>query len=345
MNVHFSETINFTENTNMFEQIYALNWSMKLGLVLSFFNFLFFTPLFYAIAWYERYGTNQNRTLLNQLVSSICWVTIVQNCTILPQDIIVNLLGPFTLGYCTVLQVCRNSLLLNILFLITFITMVKYVFIFVLSNPAGFHSEIWCLFINMFSAGFSFLAQAVYMIMPGRQPKIIYMCAGIDPNSNSTQIKFDKFNYVFVIMLWSCFISYCYTFIRKIFLKNARSKSIEFRKQIKAGWTLPPIQRDLDTLTLANFGTILLCLLSTLPTMYAFGKTNATPFDKLTTYPSFLLIHFIMYGAPFLLNLCLAVVFLQRSKTMRRVLVRELQDKLKQTWIAQLVAHCFGTHI
>ena len=63
---------------------------------------------------------------------------------------------------------------------------------------------------------------------------------------------------------------------------------------------------------------------------------NATPFDKLTTYPYFLLVHFIMHGAPFLQNLCLAVVFLSSSKTMRRVLVRELVDKINNTFLLNI---------
>ena len=187
MNFYYNETINITKGKNMFENFYALNWSMKLGFLSTSFNLLFFTPLFFAIAWYEKYGTNQNRTILNQLVSSLCWVSIIQNCTILPLEIILNLFGPFTLEYCTVFQVYINGLLINTLCLIAFITIVKYVYIFILKNPAGIHSEIWCLLINIFSAGFSFLAQSVYMILPGRQPTIVHICAGIDPNSIQTK--------------------------------------------------------------------------------------------------------------------------------------------------------------
>ena len=136
-------------------------------------------------------------------------------------------------------------------------------------------------------------------------------------------------------MLWFCLMSYCWTFTKKLFLKSAQSESKELQKKVKAGWTLPPIQHGLDNLTFANFSTIMSCFLSTWPTMYAFVQINATPFDKLTTYPYFLLVHFMMHGAPFLQNLCLALVFLSRSKTMRRVLVRELQDKLKNTFLVK----------
>ena len=141
------------DNGTAFDTFYSPHWSMALGIISSMFNILFFTPLYFAIAWYEKFGTNQNRTLINQLVSSVCWNAILQNCTILPLEIILNLFGPFSLKYCSFVQVIKNSLYLDMLILITFVTIVKYLYIFVLKNCAGNYTEIWCLLINIFSAG------------------------------------------------------------------------------------------------------------------------------------------------------------------------------------------------
>jgi hypothetical protein len=41
-----------------------------MGIVISFFNILFTTPLFWSVIWHERFGSDVKRTLLNQLVSS-----------------------------------------------------------------------------------------------------------------------------------------------------------------------------------------------------------------------------------------------------------------------------------
>ena len=38
--------------------------------------------LLYTIIWYEKYGADKKRTILNQLVSSICWTMIAVNACI-----------------------------------------------------------------------------------------------------------------------------------------------------------------------------------------------------------------------------------------------------------------------
>jgi hypothetical protein len=298
-----------------------------LGIVSTLLNILFLTPLSYSIAWYEKFGTSHNRTLLNQLVSSMCWIQIVQNCTVLPLEIILNFFGPFALSYCTVFQLYKNTLFLDTFILTTFITIVKYVFIFILKNPSGAHSEFWCLFINMLSGGFSFLAQATYLFLPEKQPTIIYICAGINPNSIQSQNT--KSNYVFIVVFCFSIFSYSYTFIKKKILNSAQSPSNGLQNQFKAGWTLPPISHGLDTLTLANFGTILLFIFFVFPASFAYGQINNMPFEKLMSFPYYFLVHFIMHGAPLLQHLCFSLVFLSKSKNMRTVLLREMLDKLK----------------
>ena len=59
---------NSQANTSfIFENIYKFNWSMGLGITASVINVVFVTPVAQAIIWYEKYGSNQKRTLLNQV--------------------------------------------------------------------------------------------------------------------------------------------------------------------------------------------------------------------------------------------------------------------------------------
>ena len=327
MDFNFSETININEHKNIYENIYIFNWPLKIAIFSTVLNILFFTPLFFAIAWYEKYGTNQNRTLLNQLVSSVCWITIVQNISDLPLGIFMNLFGPLNLEVCTVFLVYKSALILNTVILLIFITLVKYVYIFVLTNPAGINSEIWCWFINMFSVGFSLLEQSVFFFLPGRQSTFIYVCSGID---HSTIKGHHKVNFIFLSILGISIIFYWFTFLRKYFLnKNATSTTFLPPKQVKTGWTLPPIPHKLESLPLANFGTILLYILTMVPIVLSFLLMDNLPADKLSKYPYFVLVHLFVHGTPLLRNFLLAVVFLSKSKTMRTVLLREFLDKLK----------------
>ena len=186
MNSNFSETL----KNNLFDNIYSLNWSMTVGILSTLINILCSTPLFFAIAWYERFGTNHNRTLLNQLVSSICWVTIVQNLTDLTLGILLNLCGPFSVKFCTFFIWYKSSFYLYTLVLLICITTVKYACIFILQKPVGIHLEIWCLFINIFSIGFSILEQFVFLFLPGRQPTFVFICSGIDPPTGTPGVNF-----------------------------------------------------------------------------------------------------------------------------------------------------------
>ena len=327
MDFNLSETINIDKHKNIYENIYIFNWPLKIAIFSTVLNILFFTPLFFAIAWYEKYGTNQNRTLLNQLVSSICWITIVQNISDLPLGIFMNLFGPLNLEVCTVFLVYKSALILNTVILLIFITLVKYVYIFVLKNPAGINSEIWCRFTNMFSVGFSLLEQSVFLFLPGRQPAFIYVCAGID---HSIIKGHHKVNFLFLSITAISIIFYWYTFLRKYFFnKNTTSTTFLLPKQVKTGWTLPPIHHKLESLTLANFGTILLYILTMVPIVLSFLLMDNLPADKLSKYPYFVLVHLFVHGTPLLRNFLLAVVFLSKSKTMRTVLLREFLDKLK----------------
>jgi hypothetical protein len=43
--------------------------SISISVILSFLVL----PLLYGIIWYERFGTDLKRTLINQLFASVCW--------------------------------------------------------------------------------------------------------------------------------------------------------------------------------------------------------------------------------------------------------------------------------
>jgi tryptophan-rich sensory protein len=81
-----------------YSDLYKPDWSMALAILASLINLVFVTPISYSITWYERYGSDHRRTLLNQLVSSICWNIVISNLTSLPLEIFLTIFGP--LGGC-----------------------------------------------------------------------------------------------------------------------------------------------------------------------------------------------------------------------------------------------------
>ncbi len=86
---------------------------------------------------YEKYGSDHRRSLINQLVSSICWNILVSNLTCVPLEIFLTLYGPLMDRFCSFYMIFKYSSFFHEALLLSFITVVKYLCIFVLKNPTG----------------------------------------------------------------------------------------------------------------------------------------------------------------------------------------------------------------
>ena len=122
----------------LFTLIYTKDWSMIACLFASLINFVLITPLLYSIVWYEHYGTDYQRTLLNQLVSTTCWNGIIYNLFAIPAEVVLEIFGPFNKLFCHFLLVLKTSIVIHLLCMILFIVIVKYLYIFVFKNPLHF---------------------------------------------------------------------------------------------------------------------------------------------------------------------------------------------------------------
>ncbi len=52
---------------NFFDAVYEKNFYLVFANVLSVANILFLTPLYYGVIWFEKYGSNHRRSLVNQV--------------------------------------------------------------------------------------------------------------------------------------------------------------------------------------------------------------------------------------------------------------------------------------
>jgi len=53
------------------------NLPKYIAFIVSVLLSLIVIPSLYGIIWFEKFGTDSKRTLINQLVSSICWYLII----------------------------------------------------------------------------------------------------------------------------------------------------------------------------------------------------------------------------------------------------------------------------
>ena len=136
---------------NFFEfygQIYQIHPFKIYGICLSMINIFVLTPMLYAIIWYERFGSNQRRTLINQLVAASCWHSVAYNLVGQTAEIALSIFGPFSSWFCHCQLVLKNVVNLQQMLIILAMIVVKYFSIFVLKNPTGLVHEFWSFFIS-----------------------------------------------------------------------------------------------------------------------------------------------------------------------------------------------------
>jgi len=103
-------------------------------------------PTLTGIIWFEKFGSDNKRTLINRLVSSVCWTFIQYVAIVLVVDIIRHLLGPLPNALCFAQVILRSSASSDLLLFYDAIISIRFVYIFVLKNPAAFHDEFWIRF-------------------------------------------------------------------------------------------------------------------------------------------------------------------------------------------------------
>ncbi len=62
-------------------------------------------------------------------------------------------IGPYSYTFCHLDNVMKNALSTKIPIMLTFIVVIRYIFIFHAKNPTGLQDEFWTLFLEMWSIG------------------------------------------------------------------------------------------------------------------------------------------------------------------------------------------------
>lgn len=141
--------INQTEIS--FDFIFQNNLIKYLAVPLAFVVTLLFCSLCAGIIWYEQYGSDLKRILINRLVSSFAWIALHGHMLIVFPDLVLYSYRPLPVWFCYLNILIRNAMVVNAFLLLDAIIIVRYVFIFWLKDPLGFDDTFWCVFINVCS--------------------------------------------------------------------------------------------------------------------------------------------------------------------------------------------------
>ena len=108
--------------------------------ILSIISGIVLIPFAYSIIWYEKFGSDKKRTLINKLVASLCWNEIAFFSTMQILYVVRFYFGPLPPFLCFWMFVIRKTIIINGIFTLNSMSLVRFIFIFWLKNPAGINA-------------------------------------------------------------------------------------------------------------------------------------------------------------------------------------------------------------
>jgi len=163
-NVNNNNNVN---DSDFFSGLFENRPIKVVGIVVSILSTVVYIPLLSSIIWYEKFGSDKKRTILNKLVSSICSTAILWYSIVQPTETFRYIFGPLPAWMCNFHFILKNVLCIQLLLLYDSISVLRYLFIFWLKNPGGFCDDFWTMFVNLWIFGFTFTSQIVHAILPG----------------------------------------------------------------------------------------------------------------------------------------------------------------------------------
>ena len=153
---------------DFFCELYKIRPSIIIGEIFVFLSTCILIPTLYSIIQYEKFGSDNKRTVLNKLAASICWCAILIEILVQIPEWIRYCFGPLSSFFCYLHLVIKNTLAIQLMLLFDAISILRYIFIFWLKNPYSFCDDFWTVFLNLWMFSFSLMSEIIFVILPGK---------------------------------------------------------------------------------------------------------------------------------------------------------------------------------
>jgi hypothetical protein len=134
--------------STLFHNVFENNF-VRILLTVSPMLLILSMLLAHGIIWFERFGTDQKRTIINKLVSHGLYIIIISLPLIVLSDIIRYLVGPLPAKFCFFQVIFKGATFTQILCYFDAIIVAKYALIFWTKNPASLNHDFWSRFISI----------------------------------------------------------------------------------------------------------------------------------------------------------------------------------------------------
>jgi hypothetical protein len=282
------------------------------------------TILLYSIIWYEHFGLDAKRTIINKLLSSALFTCIEFVIFVQLPDIARYVFGPLPKFVCLFQFIMKNATSLQILLFFDGIIVARYFYIFYLKNPAGFQDEFWNRFISIWVFAFSSISQAAFVYLPGRQPLNYYICVGkITDLEMMAPLKINSIMGLSGVLTFFAHVVIgikIHKFKRKVapILKNTSFKERRY-----------DFLRSIENQSLTDLTTTACNIIASFTTFILLGKQYIIKPTDVNVYPNYIYIYLLHLVTPLLSIITLCVLYYARNAAMRKTMLREAKAFLQ----------------
>ena len=140
---NITENCSFPESEDFFSGLFENRPSKVIFVIVSIVGGFVLLPLVYSIIWFEHYGVDLKRTLINKSIASMCWCGIYLESFGFWVSSVRFLYGPLPSAVCYFKTALTYSTLASALLFQDISLVARYFYIFVLKNPAAVEDDFW----------------------------------------------------------------------------------------------------------------------------------------------------------------------------------------------------------
>ena len=320
---------------DFFEELYSNSVLKDITLATFFLATIFGLAAEFGITWYEKHGNHPYRTVINQLFSTVSWLIILIILFAYIPTGMRYLIGPFNETYCDVTGFVANVLGSSVILTLDCIIVLRYIFIFKLSNFAVLNDDLIATFLQITTMTVSLWISFVKRFSIGRMSLNYYMCAGKNPidqidtnNQNMVIRKLDITNILYCMSFALHIVVYLriYLYQRKM---ERQTEKIEIGRGLPDGSGLvlqvnPRRWSSNMPKSLADLTTQTLCMTFFLGNAIVTMTMNQKQPSELNEYPNRWLAYFsqIICFAVAILGICFQ--YYVKNPALLRTIIRNI---------------------
>ena len=304
---------NYVNSTTLNEDYFAVLFNENHASRYFFLTFAIITTLLgpltlYCVIWFERFGSDQKRTLINMLPAVGCWSAVEFLILVQIPEIFRYIYGPLNPTVCLVHLFFRSRIYCDLLLQLDAAAIVRYVSIFWLKNPAGLRDEFWIVFSVSFIRILNIITNFVWHFLTPRQTVIYYICTGQDPiEEYKKSLKVYSITEILSILLHLGVNLKVYIYKKKD-LTHGKSRYYDKSK------------------SLASSTTNLIAYSYLISTALIMTKLNGIKPEDLQKFPNYIYVYFRFLAIPGIGSLITFFMYFFRHSGLRRLMIGELKE-------------------